>query len=110
MTWYLSGLNRITGVAFSGLLYGASLLYLLHPIYPAIDSAHLISIVHDLPTWVKGSLKLVLALPFTFHAFNGIRHLAWDIGYGLTIKGVYAGAYAVLAATGLSSLYLAFFV
>lgn len=29
---------------------------------------------------------------------------------GLTIKGVYASGYAVLAATGVTSIYLAFFV
>jgi hypothetical protein len=63
-------------------LYAASLVYLFHPLYPALDSAHLISLVHSLPTWVKGGIKFVFAVPFTFHTFNGIRHLAWDTGFG----------------------------
>ncbi|WWC89195.1 succinate dehydrogenase, cytochrome b556 subunit [Kwoniella dendrophila CBS 6074] len=110
VTWVLSIANRVTGCALSGALYAGALAYLLHPIFPVIDSAHLISIVSDLPTWVKGGLKFLFAVPFTFHTFNGIRHLGWDIGKGLTIKGVYATGYAVMAATAVSSVYLAFFV
>lgn len=82
LTWYPSIFNRITGVGLSGVLYAASLVYLFHPLYPALDSAHLISLVHSLPTWVKGGIKFVFAVPFTFHTFNGIRHLAWDTGFG----------------------------
>jgi succinate dehydrogenase/fumarate reductase cytochrome b subunit len=29
---------------------------------------------------VKYAGKAILALPFTFHSFNGLRHLAWDAG------------------------------
>lgn len=82
MTSGLSIFNRITGSALSGLLYAGSILYLLHPLYPALDSAHLLSLVADLPTWFKGSVKLALAGAFTFHSFNGIRHLMWDMGKG----------------------------
>jgi len=110
ITWLLSGLNRITGVALSGVLYGASLLYLLHPMFPVIDSAHAVSLAASMPVWLKGGLKLIFALPFTFHTFNGVRHLLWDVGQGLTLKGVYAGGYTVLALTAVSSIYLAFFV
>ena len=27
------------------------------------------------------SAKGLVALPFTFHTFNGLRHLSWDMGY-----------------------------
>ncbi|KAJ9118124.1 hypothetical protein QFC22_004025 [Naganishia vaughanmartiniae] len=46
LTWYLSGLNRITGSALSGLLYVSAMAYLLHPVFPVIDSAHVISAIH----------------------------------------------------------------
>jgi len=111
LTWILSSLNRITGVALSGLLYAAAMGFLLHPVFPAIDSAHLIELVAGefspaisnvrrmgnadpwpcnlgilldpgLPGWLKVSLKTILAVPFTLHSFNGIRHLMWDMGYG----------------------------
>ncbi|WOO80616.1 Succinate dehydrogenase cytochrome B subunit, mitochondrial [Vanrija pseudolonga] len=108
LTWVASAAHRITGVAIGGAFYAAALVYLLHPIYPAIDSAHLIEFVHGLPTLVKGSLKALVAFPLTFHSFNGIRHLLWDVGKGLSIKGVYTSGYAVIAASVLSTLYLAF--
>lgn len=51
--------------------------------------------------------KLILAFPFTFHFFNGIRHLVWDLGQCLSIKGVYATGYLMLGASGVSALALA---
>ncbi|KAL1411574.1 cytochrome b subunit of succinate dehydrogenase, Sdh3p [Vanrija albida] len=108
ITMVASGLHRITGVAIGGAFYAAALVYLLHPIYPAIDSAHLIDFFHGLPTLAKGSLKALVAFPLTYHSFNGIRHLMWDVGKGLTIKGVYVSGYAVFAATAVATLYLAF--
>ena len=45
-----------------------------------------------------------------YHAMNGIRHLSWDLGFGLTIPNVYRSGYVVLGATcGLTAL-LWFFV
>ncbi|KAI9639425.1 uncharacterized protein MKK02DRAFT_39722 [Dioszegia hungarica] len=110
ITWLASIANRVTGSALSVALYAGSITYLLHPYFPAVESANLVQMVHDLPVWVKGSAKLLFAVPFTFHTFNGIRHLAWDVGYGLSLKGVYVGGYGVLALTAVSSIYLAFFV
>ena len=34
-----------------------------------------------------------------YHALNGIRHLAWDLGYGLAIPEVYRNGYVVLLLT-----------
>lgn len=42
----MSGLNRITGVAFSGALYLSAMAFCLHPLVPAIDSAHLVEFIH----------------------------------------------------------------
>ena len=45
-----------------------------------------------------------------YHACSGIRHLSWDLGFGLTIPDVYRSGYVVLGATcGLTAL-LWFFV
>jgi succinate dehydrogenase (ubiquinone) cytochrome b560 subunit len=95
LTAGLSIFNRITGVGLSGLLYVGSIAYLLHPLYPALDSAHLVQLVSDLPTWFKGSVKLALAGAFTLHSYNGIRHLMWDMG-----KGEWAIAIAIAIAEG----------
>jgi succinate dehydrogenase / fumarate reductase, cytochrome b subunit len=36
---------------------------------------------------------------FWYHFLNGIRHLAWDTGFGFEIPMVYKTGYAVLAGT-----------
>lgn len=82
LTWYLSGLHRITGVAVGGLFYLGALAYAFHPLYPVIDSAHAIELIHNLPYWLKATGKVALAFPLTFHSFNGVRHLMWDLGKG----------------------------
>ena len=34
-----------------------------------------------------------------YHTLNGIRHLAWDLGYGYGIPDMYRTGWAVLAGT-----------
>ena len=41
--------------------------------------------------------KFIIAFPFSYHLINGMRHLIWDCGTLLTIKGIYATGYAVFA-------------
>ncbi|KAJ1983576.1 hypothetical protein H4R34_001197 [Dimargaris verticillata] len=96
LTWYLSSATRITGAALAAVLLGAP-----------ITSASVIAAVSALPVTAKVAAKFLIAVPFTFHSFNGIRHLIWDTGRALTLKGVYNTGYAVLAATLVTSGYLA---
>ena len=45
-------------------------------------------------------VKLVLFLAIfglSYHLCNGIRHLAWDAGYGLDLDSSYKSGYAVVA-------------
>jgi len=48
-------------------------------------------------------LGLVLLFGWTFaffyHLCNGIRHLAWDAGYGFELRTAHPSGYTVLAAT-----------
>jgi succinate dehydrogenase (ubiquinone) cytochrome b560 subunit len=37
-----------------------------------------------MPVLAKVLLKSTLALPFTYHCMNGLRHLMWDLGRGLS--------------------------
>lgn len=73
------------------------------------DSATLVSAFAALPVATKVGVKALMAYPFVFHAFNGIRHLVWDFGKQLTIPGVYRTGYIVVAGTALVGSYLAFF-
>ncbi|KAJ4501207.1 cytochrome b subunit of succinate dehydrogenase, Sdh3p [Lentinula lateritia] len=106
LTWVGSIFNRITGVGLGFLLYGFSLAYLVAP--GTFDSAHVIEFVNGLPDAVKYTGKFILALPFSFHSWNGIRHLLWDSGKFLTVTGAYSTGYAVLGATAISMLVLMF--
>jgi succinate dehydrogenase (ubiquinone) cytochrome b560 subunit len=59
-------------------LYGFSIAYLIAP--GTFDSAHVVGLVSGLPDAVKYAGKAILAAPFAFHSFNGLRHLGWDMG------------------------------
>jgi len=78
-----------------------------YALVPGFDSAMLLSAVSDLDPAVKAAGKFIVAWPVAFHSFNGIRHLVWDAGYGLGIKGVYRSGYAVLGLSLVSALGLA---
>lgn len=44
---------------------------------------------------------------FFYHFFCGLRHLAWDAGYGLTLKAVYVSGYITIALALLLTLAVA---
>jgi len=109
ITWVLSIFNRVTGVALSVLLYGFSISYFAFPLVGMpFTGADVVSFVAGMPDAVKIAGKTLLALPFTFHFWNGLRHLSWDTGKLLTIKGCYNSAYFVMGATALSTVGLLF--
>lgn len=59
-----------------------------------------------IPSWMDITAKLGFAYLFAFHFGNGIRHLIWDAGKELTLKGVYRTGYSVLALTAVLGSYL----
>jgi succinate dehydrogenase / fumarate reductase cytochrome b subunit len=44
-------------------------------------------------------LLFLWSVAFFYHLCNGVRHLAWDAGYGFELRQAFLGSYAVLAAT-----------
>ena len=56
---------------------------------------------------VKVGVKFAVALPFTFHAFNGVRHLVWDTGRELGNRQVQVTGWAVVGASVVGSGVLA---
>lgn len=105
----LSGLHRITGVALGLSFYAYTLSYVFLPIlgFP-IDAATLAAGFGSLPIVAKIGAKFIAALPFTFHFWNGFRHLLWDTANELTVKGVYRTGYVVIGLSAISTLALAF--
>ncbi len=55
-------------------------------------------------SWLGYLLLFGWTASLFYHLANGIRHLAWDAGYGYEIKTVYSSGYAVLAATAILTL------
>ncbi|EPQ31624.1 uncharacterized protein PFL1_00957 [Pseudozyma flocculosa PF-1] len=109
LTWIGSVANRITGASLSALMYGYALAYVAAPhvgLGELLTSGSMVDFVAHLPFWLKLGLKVPLAAAFNYHNFNGLRHLAWDYGYCLNLKGVYASGYAVIAATTISTIAL----
>jgi len=50
--------------------------------------------------------KFALSWPVMFHAFNGVRHLAWDMGMGFKIPDLYKTGWTVLSLSVISALVL----
>ncbi|KAF7718819.1 Uncharacterized protein PECH_005849 [Penicillium ucsense] len=107
--WVASGLNRVTGVALSGTLYLWATAYLASPALGwHVESASMVAAMGALPFAAKVLLKTIMALPFTFHSFNGLRHLMWDLGRGLSNNVIIKSGWTVVGVSVASALALAF--
>ena len=108
ITWYPSMFNRITGVALSGGLYVFAIGYLVSPLLGwHLESASLAAAFGALPLIAKIPLKFTLAMPFTFHSLNGVRHLIWDFGKQFTNKQISMTGWTVVGLSVASALGLA---
>ncbi|XP_064651200.1 succinate dehydrogenase cytochrome b560 subunit, mitochondrial-like [Lineus longissimus] len=101
----LSIMNRATGMALTGIIY-------VLPPAVILGSGDFASYAHVLTTLPMSSAiifttKLFIAMPFVYHTLAGLRHMAWDLGFGFKIKEVYMSGYTLIAATVVGSLALA---
>lgn len=109
VTWIMSSLNRMTGVAMSGSLYLFGTAYLVAPALGwHLETAVMAAAFASWPLFVKIGIKALVALPFTFHSFNGIRHLAWDTASMITNERVIQTGWTVIGLSVVSALALAF--
>ena len=107
ITSTLSVLMRITGLAMSGTFCLYPLLYLASPSLGIdVSVASLVSTVGSWPAFVKLPLKLAVAWTFTFHGFNSLRFLTWDMARGITNKQVAETGWAVVGVSFASALAL----
>ena len=101
-TWYrfqitspLSILHRLTGI---GLAVGSVLLAWW--LVAVAAGGELFARTHAVIVSPVGTVLLFLwSVAFFYHLCNGIRHLAWDAGYGFQIRSAYRSGYLVLIAT-----------
>jgi succinate dehydrogenase / fumarate reductase cytochrome b subunit len=97
ITSALSILHRLTGI---GLAAGSILLAWW--LISVAAGGELFEATHRFLVSPIGMVLLFLwSVAFFYHLCNGIRHLAWDAGYGFEIRSATRSGYAVLAITAL---------
>lgn len=108
--WILSMTHRITGAILSGGFYIFGSAYLVAPLFGwHLDSATIAAAFASWPVLLKVATKFTLALPFTFHGFNGIRHLVWDMAKAFKNQTVIKSGWTVVGLAVSSALALATF-
>lgn len=95
MSMLFSILHRITGV---GLALG--LVLLTWWLVAAASGADYFNTVHAvMASWIGRVILLGFTASLFFHLCNGLRHLAWDAGFGFEIEDMQKTGWLVLAAT-----------
>ena len=95
LTSMLSILHRITGVALA-----VGTLLLVYWLAAAATGPDAFATAQELVGSVLGRLLLFgWTVALFYHLCNGIRHLFWDIGYGLELPEVYRSGWLVIGAT-----------
>ena len=101
-TWYrfqitsvLSILHRFTGIALS-----VGSILLAWWLVAVATGGEVFAATYAFIASPIGVLLLFLwSVAFFYHLCNGIRHLAWDTGWGFELQTAHVTGYAVLAAT-----------
>jgi succinate dehydrogenase / fumarate reductase cytochrome b subunit len=102
----LSILHRLTGIA---LTVGSILLTWW--LIAVAAGGRLFAATHVFIASPIGMLLLFLwSAAFFYHLCSGIRHLAWDAGYGFEIRDAHRNGYSVLTATVLLTIITWFYV
>ena len=95
LTSVLSISHRMTGFALSMIvLLSPVIIYFLT--YSTETHQIMIKILGN--TFIKIIFSLAL-FGLLYHLCNGIRHLAWDAGYGLDLESSYKSGYIVIASS-----------
>ena len=95
LTSILSILHRLTGV---GLAVGT--LLLVYWLAAAASGPDAFATAQDLVGSFLGRLLLFgWTFSLFFHLCNGVRHLAWDAGYGFELEQVYRSGWFVVGAS-----------
>lgn len=106
LTWLMSIGHRVTGTGIAGVVYGFGMTSSLTSSSQYELTNKICEMIGMMPLWMVLMGKFVLAVPFMYHLLNGIRHLIWDTGRALTLKGVYVTGWIVNAITLISATIL----
>jgi succinate dehydrogenase / fumarate reductase cytochrome b subunit len=103
ITSVMSILHRITGaVLFAGILLFSW--FITASVY--WPECYITKTIYDICHHFIGKAVLFLwSFAMFYHMFNGIRHLAWDMGFGFNLDSVNKSGALVLAATTLCTIF-----
>lgn len=104
---YKPQLTSLTSILhrFSGIALSAGILYLLCWLLAVANGAESFDRLQDFNGSVIGRLLLFgWSVAFFYHLLNGIRHLAWDAGFGFELPTAYKSGYAVLIGTAILTI------
>jgi succinate dehydrogenase (ubiquinone) cytochrome b560 subunit len=73
-----------------------------------LESASMAAAFAAWPIALKVAAKMTVALPFTYHCLNGVRHLVWDLGMQFTNLQVMRTGWTVVGLSIISAGLLAF--
>ncbi|KAK3585688.1 hypothetical protein CHS0354_020254 [Potamilus streckersoni] len=107
LTWTLSVTHRMTGIILTAPFIVGPIAYL----FASKDFGTYLNMMKSVPTFGEPLIQMVkfaLALSFSFHLLNGVRHLAWDAMYGFELSTVYKTGYAVLGLSIIFTMVLMF--
>ncbi|KAJ5726580.1 uncharacterized protein N7483_007937 [Penicillium malachiteum] len=101
-----SAMERNTGLLLAGGMYLFGTSYLVAPwLGWDLSSAALVAAFGSLPVAAKLGLKFLVAWPFTFHLFAGIRYTVSAAGYTLNNKAqIIKVAWAVVGSSALAAI------
>ena len=96
ITSVLSILHRITGIVL-----GVGTLVLIYWLVAAAQGPEAYAVAQDwIGSWIGRLALFGWTLAFFYHLANGIRHLAWDAGWGFELDSVQKSGIATVAAAG----------
>ena len=101
LTSVMSISHRFTGVILSMLLILIPFFFFLLAMGNDYFDIIVIVLDHFLVKLILYGIIFVLA----YHLLNGIRHLFWDIGIGLSIKDSYLSGYLVIITSIITTLF-----
>jgi succinate dehydrogenase (ubiquinone) cytochrome b560 subunit len=99
----MSLMHRATGVGMALGVSGAS----IGLVATGTDFSAALATLAALPAPVIFLGKFTMAWPFTYHTFNGVRHLAWDAVLGFEIPQLYKSGWFVVGSSAIAAAGLA---
>lgn len=106
LTSVMSISHRFTGVILSMLLVLMPLFFFLL----ALGDEYFAILVMILDHFLVKLILYGTIFIISYHLLNGIRHLFWDMGIGLSIKQSYMSGYLVIIFSTLTTLFFIMFL